>query len=72
MAFHKLKNLFNDALGAQGSATGAAAGGTAREGSGNMVEDRIARLERLSTLRDSGVLSEDEFQAEKARILAGG
>ena len=70
MAFHKLKNLFHDALGAQGGAT-RAAGGAAPEGSGNMVEDRIARLERLSTLRDSGVLSEDEFQAEKARILAG-
>jgi hypothetical protein len=71
MAFHKLKNLFHDALGAQGGATSGAAGGAAPEGSGNMVEDRIARLERLSTLRDSGVLSEDEFQAEKARILAG-
>lgn len=33
--------------------------------------DRVALLERLGTLRDSGVLSEDEFAAEKARILAG-
>ncbi len=39
--------------------------------SGNMVEDRIAKLERLAKLRDAGVLSEDEFEAEKARILAG-
>jgi len=38
---------------------------------GNMVEDRIAKLERLSKLRESGVLSEAEFEAEKARILAG-
>ena len=36
-----------------------------------VVEDRIARLERLSKLRETGVLSEAEFQAEKARILAG-
>lgn len=38
---------------------------------GNMVEDRIAKLERLSKLRESGALSEAEFEAEKARILAG-
>jgi hypothetical protein len=38
---------------------------------GTVVEDRIAKLERLATLRDSGVLSEAEFEAEKARILAG-
>jgi Short C-terminal domain len=38
---------------------------------GNMVEDRIAKLERLSKLREAGVLSEAEFEAEKARILAG-
>jgi hypothetical protein len=44
--------------------------GAAPEG-GNMVEDRIAQLERLSKLRESGVLSEAEFEAEKARILAG-
>ena len=36
-----------------------------------MVEDRIAKLERLSKLREGGVLSEAEFEAEKARILAG-
>jgi putative oligomerization/nucleic acid binding protein len=47
-----------------------AAAGAAPEG-GNMVEDRIAKLERLSKLRESGVLSEAEFEAEKARILAG-
>jgi Short C-terminal domain len=55
-----------DALAAQGIATGAA-----QEGSGNVVEDRIAKLERLSKLRESGVLSDAEFEAEKARILAG-
>jgi len=41
------------------------------EGRSNMVEDRIAQVERLSKLRESGVLSEAEFEAEKARILAG-
>ena len=32
-------------------------------------EQRVAQLERLGQLRDSGVLSADEFAAEKKRIL---
>jgi Short C-terminal domain len=36
----------------------------------SVAESRLALLERLSSLRDSGVLDEDEFQAEKRRILA--
>lgn len=34
-------------------------------------DDRIAQLERLAKLRDQGVLSQNEFEAEKARILGG-
>lgn len=34
-------------------------------------EERVAALERLARLRDTNVLSEQEFAAEKARILAG-
>lgn len=33
------------------------------------VDDRIAALERLAALKDSGVLTEAEFETEKARIL---
>jgi hypothetical protein len=33
------------------------------------AEQRVAQLERLGQLRDSGVLSADEFAAEKQRIL---
>jgi hypothetical protein len=33
------------------------------------TEDLLAQLERLGNLRDSGVLSDAEFQAQKARIL---
>jgi hypothetical protein len=33
-------------------------------------DDRIALLEKLAELRGSGVLTEDEFQAQKAKILA--
>lgn len=32
---------------------------------------RLARLERLAELRDKGVLTEEEFTAEKARLLSG-
>lgn len=32
---------------------------------------RLERLERLATLREKGVLTEDEFAAEKARLLRG-
>ncbi|MFE7418288.1 SHOCT domain-containing protein [Rhodococcus sp. NPDC057529] len=32
--------------------------------------DRIAALKQLGELRDQGVLTEEEFNAEKAKILA--
>jgi hypothetical protein len=32
-------------------------------------EDRIAQLKQLAELKDAGVLTEDEFAAEKAKIL---
>jgi hypothetical protein len=32
--------------------------------------DRIGRLTRLQELRSTGVLSEDEFQQQKAKLLA--
>jgi hypothetical protein len=34
--------------------------------------DRISALERLSSLRDQGVLEQDEFEAEKHKILQNG
>ena len=33
---------------------------------------RLARLERLASLREKGVLTDEEFAAEKARLLGGG
>jgi len=36
-----------------------------------MTEDRIAMLQKLSELQKSGVLTDEEFAAEKAKILAG-
>jgi hypothetical protein len=32
-------------------------------------EDMISQLERLGALRDQGVLTEEEFQAQKTKIL---
>ena len=32
-------------------------------------EDTISQLERLSALKSQGVLTEEEFQAQKAKIL---
>jgi hypothetical protein len=37
---------------------------------GGVSEDRVDQLVKLKGLLDAGVLSEDEFAAEKARILA--
>jgi len=36
------------------------------------ADDRIAKLKDLASLKESGILTEEEFQAEKQRILAGG
>ena len=35
-------------------------------------EDMLDKLQRLGELKQSGVLTEEEFQAQKARLLAGG
>jgi hypothetical protein len=34
-------------------------------------EDRIERLKELGNLKSQGILTEEEFAAEKARILSG-
>ena len=39
---------------------------TASTGGG---DDRVQQLERLAKLKESGALSEQEFEREKARIL---
>ena len=38
---------------------------------GAMTGDQIAQLKELGQLRDSGVLTEAEFEVQKERILAG-
>ena len=34
-------------------------------------EDTIAQLERLGALKAQGILTEEEFEAQKAKLLAG-
>ena len=34
-------------------------------------DDRVEQLKELAALKDQGVLTDDEFAAEKARILRG-
>ena len=36
------------------------------------TDNRISQLKQLGELKDQGVLSEDEFQQQKARILGSG
>lgn len=45
------------------------AGGGAAGGATSGSDDAIARLERLAQLRAQGVLTEEEFAAEKRKIL---
>lgn len=33
--------------------------------------DLIAQLERLGALKDQGILTQEEFDAQKAKVLAG-
>ena len=35
------------------------------------ADQRVALLERLAALRDSGAITPDEFVAEKAQVLGG-
>lgn len=35
------------------------------------MDDKIAQLKELAALKDSGVLSEAEFEAQKKKILGG-
>lgn len=57
------------ASGAAASLKARAEPGAGRAAGEEEATDRVARLERLVALRDGGALSEEEFAAEKARLL---
>jgi hypothetical protein len=59
-------------LDGDGKVAGVTVGATAPPGAQSVAgDDRIAQLERLAKLRDQGVLSSTEFEAEKQRVLGG-
>jgi hypothetical protein len=37
---------------------------------GTMTDEKVAQLQKLGELKQAGILSEEEFAAEKAKILA--
>jgi hypothetical protein len=37
---------------------------------GTMTDEKIAQLQRLGELKQSGILTDEEFAAQKAKILA--
>jgi hypothetical protein len=39
------------------------------EAQASQEDDRVAQLERLAKLKESGALTEEEFEREKARLL---
>ena len=59
-----------DADGKIGSGAAPPGSATADPPAGD--DDRIAQLERLAKLRDTGALTQAEFETEKARLLGGG
>lgn len=52
-----------------GRSDGSTRGDRARPGEPDAVAVRLANLKQLGELRDSGVLTEEEFAKEKARLL---
>ena len=53
----------------QGEQAMALAGQAMQAGGVTTAQDPVARLERLQALKDKGLLSEAEFEAQKQRIL---
>ncbi|HKB51311.1 MAG TPA: SHOCT domain-containing protein [Solirubrobacterales bacterium] len=54
------------------SGGGGEASSAAPESPANDEESRLRHLERLAELHEKGVLTDEEFAAEKARVLGGG
>jgi hypothetical protein len=55
---------------AQGAAAqGSAAQGSAAQGAGEEEPSYLDELERLSKMRDQGVITDDEFAAKKKQLL---
>jgi hypothetical protein len=53
----------------QDEAQQASANAPAPQAAPVVQEDAVSQLERLGKLKDKGILTEEEFQAQKAKIL---
>ena len=53
----------------QMAAQQAAAAPAAAAPAGSGLDDQLIQIQKLSAMKDQGVLSEEEFAAEKAQIL---
>ncbi len=58
--------------GEAGEAAGPSGGAAAGAPPGDAQDARLRQLEQLASLREKGVLTDEEFAAEKARVLGGG
>ncbi len=58
--------------GGEGDAAGGASEAPTATMPANEEDARLQRLEKIGELRDKGILTEEEFAAEKARLLNGG
>jgi len=54
----------------QAAAPARTAPAAAAPGAGGLSSDAVEKLKQLGSLRDQGVLTEEEFQQQKARLLA--
>lgn len=64
--------MFGDAFGPDGSGVGqAAAAASAPAAAAPAAADPIEQLAKLNELRQAGALTDEEFNAQKARILGG-
>ena len=57
------------AMAQQAAQQAAAQQAAAAPAAGSSVDDRISRLKELGELKNAGILTEEEFAAEKAKIL---
>jgi hypothetical protein len=63
-------SMFGDAFGADGSGVGMPASAVAAPAPVAEAEDPIEKIRKLDELRTAGVLSDDEFAEQKAKLLA--
>lgn len=64
-AYEQQQAMAQQAAAQQAAAQQAAA----PQASGASVDDRISKLKELAELKNAGILTEEEFAAEKAKIL---